>query len=141
MAATIDRATLDRLIALGRERGEITAAELQAALPVEALDVDALVLVMLELEAAGVSVEPDVLAPRAETDVAPRLVLPKPEPSVPRVPGPAEVERRPGDVDRRPGQGPSVPATGEGDDPGVGRIVLVAGLAVFLVLATILILL
>jgi len=42
MAGTIDRATLDRLIALGRERGELTASELQAALPVEALDVDAL---------------------------------------------------------------------------------------------------
>ncbi len=53
MAAPIDRATLDRLIALGRQRGELTASELQAALPVEALDVDALVLVMLELEAAG----------------------------------------------------------------------------------------
>jgi hypothetical protein len=141
MAVTIDRATLDRLIALGRERGEITAAELQAALPVDALDVDALVLVMLELEAAGVSVEPDALGPRAESDVAPRLVLASPEPTVPRATVPADGERRTGGNDRRPEQGPGVAATMDEDDPGVGRIVLGAGLAVFLILATILILL
>lgn len=66
MGGTIDRGTLDRLIALGRERGELTAEALQAALPVDTMDVDALDLVMLELEAAGISVEPDVLGPRAD---------------------------------------------------------------------------
>ncbi|MEE7482660.1 hypothetical protein MPAR168_18035 [Methylorubrum populi] len=66
MGGTIDRGTLDRLIALGRERGELTAEALQAALPVDSMDVDTLVLVMLELEAAGISVEPDVLGPRAD---------------------------------------------------------------------------
>ena len=141
MAALIDRATLDRLIALGRERGEITAGELQAALPVDALDVDALVLVMLELEAAGVTVEPDAVGPRAETDLAPRLVLAAPTPDVPRTTVPAEAgDRRGGD-----GLGPVRPAAGSADasadDPMVGRVVLCAGLATFLVLATILILL
>jgi hypothetical protein len=34
---TIDRGTLDRLIALGRSRGELTAEELRAVLPVDTM--------------------------------------------------------------------------------------------------------
>lgn len=83
LAGMIDRATFDRLVALGRERGGLTAAELQAALPVEAMEVDALVLVMLELEEAGVSVEPDALGPRSEGGTA-GPVLPLPDPGAPR---------------------------------------------------------
>ena len=138
MAVTIDRATLDRLIALGRERGELTAGELQAALPVEALDVDALVLVMLELEEAGVSVEPDAFGPRGETVAAPRFTLPMPEPGTPPAPEPA----RPGP----PGAGaeppPHVakPESPEPDDGGVGRVVLFAGIGVVLVIGAILLL-
>ncbi len=61
------------LIALGRvRRRELTASELQAALPVDALDVpNAHVLVILELEEAGCSVEPDAFGPRAETAPCP----------------------------------------------------------------------
>ncbi len=141
MAGTIDRATLDRLIALGRGRGELTASELQAALPVDTLDVDALVLVMLELEAAGVSVEPDAFGPRAETDVAPRLDLRTPEPGIPRSLARDENDPRPG-AGGAPAAGTAPPeAAAEADDPTVGRVILVAGLATFLVLATILILL
>lgn len=75
MTSMIDRGTLDRMIALGRERGELTAEEFQAALPVESMDVDALVLMMLELEAAGISVESKVFGPRADRPVplAPEL--------------------------------------------------------------------
>lgn len=141
MAGAIDRATLDRLIALGRERGELTASELQAALPVEALDVDALVLLMLELEDAGVSVEPDAFGPRTDAVVPPGLALATPDPSVPQ--------------DARPtGQGDATAAgataprsiTGPRGDEGAdaeadaGRAVLLAGAAVLLVLGTILIL-
>ncbi len=114
MAAPIDRATLDRLIALGRQRGELTASELQAALPVEALDVDALVLVMLELEAAGVSVEPDAFGPRGETVAAPRFTLAAPDPDPPpalasagRGDGPPPGRSRP----RRRGRAARIPGT------------------------------
>jgi hypothetical protein len=140
MAGTIDRATLDRLIALGRERGELTASQFQAALPVEALDVDALVLVMLELEAAGVSVEPDAFGPRADTDAAPRLVLTTPEPDPPRVVAGNDQGPRPAIESARPDGTPSAVSAPGADDPMVGRIVLGAGLAVFLILATLLIL-
>ncbi|WP_342167163.1 RNA polymerase sigma factor region1.1 domain-containing protein [Methylobacterium sp. SD21] len=136
MAAPIDRATLDRLIALGRQRGELTASELQAALPVEALDVDALVLVMLELEAAGVSVEPDALGPRGETVAAPRFTLAAPDPDPP----PALASTGPGDRPAAGAEPPPAAGPGRADpgDEGVGRVVLFAGLAVVLVIGAIL---
>lgn len=138
MAGTIDRATLDRLIALGRQRGELTASELQAALPVEALDVDALVLVMLELEAAGVSVEPDAFGPRGETVAAPRFTLPAPEARI----SPALEPAKRGSPDIEPGLRPEAkPESPESADEGVGRVVLFAGLGVVLVIGTILLLL
>ncbi len=80
MSQTIDRGTLDRLIALGRDRGELSADDLRAALPVERMDVDALVLVMLELEAAGVSVEPEAFGPPEDRPIPTALTLPRQEP-------------------------------------------------------------
>ena len=61
----------------------LTASELQAALPVEGLDVDALVLLMLELEEAGVSVEPDAYGPRVEVGAVPVVAWKQPAPSPP----------------------------------------------------------
>lgn len=141
MAGTIDRATLDRLIALGRERGELSASEFQAALPVDAMDVDALVLVILELEAAGVSVEPEALGPRIEVTTAPGIVLPPPGPSLtlpPTVPSGSDLRPR-ADASAAALSPPPTAARAE-EDGGVGRVVLLAGLAVLLVLGTILVL-
>ncbi|MCX4198667.1 RNA polymerase sigma factor region1.1 domain-containing protein [Methylobacterium organophilum] len=78
MTQVLDRGTLDRLVALGRDRGLLTADDLRAALPVERMDVDALVLVMLELEAAGVSVEPEAFAPPTDRPVPAAVTLPAP---------------------------------------------------------------
>ncbi|KOX50247.1 hypothetical protein ADL19_19505 [Streptomyces purpurogeneiscleroticus] len=83
MTQGLDRGTLDRLIALGRSRGAITADDLRTALPVERMDVDALVLVMLELEAAGVSVEPEAVGPPANRPVSTAVELPAPKPGTP----------------------------------------------------------
>lgn len=140
MAGTIDRATLDRLIAQGRERGELTAGELQAALPVDAMDVDALVLVMLELEAAGVSVEPEAFGPRIEAEGGPVPHLKLPDPGTPhatsrdsgrRAPEVAAVAAPVADPDA---------ADARPDEDRVGRVVLLAGLAVLLILGTVLVL-
>lgn len=57
------------MIALGRKRTELTAEEFQASPSVESMDVDALVLIMLELEAAGISVEPKAFGPRVARPV------------------------------------------------------------------------
>jgi hypothetical protein len=83
MAQTIDRGALDRLIALGRARGALTADDLQAALPVDHMDVDALVLVMLELEAADVSVEPEAFGPPRDRPMPGSVILPEPPPGMP----------------------------------------------------------
>ncbi|MGC8045175.1 hypothetical protein ACP3WJ_23745, partial [Salmonella enterica] len=66
-----------------RSRGAITADDLRTALPVERMDVDALVLVMLELEAAGVSVEPEAVGPPANRPVSTAVELPAPKPGTP----------------------------------------------------------
>lgn len=143
MMGAIDRGTLDRLIALGRSRGELTAEELRAVLPVDSMDVDALVLVMLELEEAGVSVEPEAFGPRAD----------RPVPLAPDLPssaggarplsmstvsvGSAAMTAQPtGEVTETP-----EPAGDPGDRIQVDRIVLLSGLAAFLVLVMVLILL
>ena len=141
MAGTLDRATLDRLIALGRVRGELTASEFQAALPVEALDVDALVMVMLELEAAGISVEPDAFGPRPESVAIPAFTLasPPPDPPMPR--------NAAGDASRPPPLPAATPRHEAGtagdpqEDEAVGRVVLIAGIALVAILGTILVLL
>ncbi len=140
MASTIDRGTLDRLIALGRERGELTAKELQAALPIGSMDVDSLVLVMLELEAAGINVEPDVFGPRAD----------RPLPLAPKLPSAsANVSpsfARAADVGPAAARGSAemVEASGatsaSGERTGVDRIVLISGLVAFLLLAFVLVL-
>ncbi|MGU3663097.1 RNA polymerase sigma factor region1.1 domain-containing protein [Methylobacterium sp. A49B] len=142
MAQTIDRGTLDRLIALGRDRGELSAEDLRAALPVEQMDVDALVLVMLELEAAGVSVEPDAFGPPAERPLPGSPVLPA------RAPGPVPPARHadgagaaaaPTADKAGRGAAPREPAADDRAD--ATRAVALAGAAMLLVLGALLLML
>jgi hypothetical protein len=140
MSQTIDRGTLDRLIALGRDRGELAAEDLRAALPVERLDVDDLVLVMLELEAAGISVEPEAFGPPADKPLTTALTLP------PRDPGPVPPVRagEGGDAAAAPtdaGSRPAAPQADPDDGAGANRAVALAGLATLLVLGAVLLLL
>ncbi|SFK80890.1 RNA polymerase sigma factor region1.1 domain-containing protein [Methylorubrum salsuginis] len=140
MTTPIDRATLDRLVALGRERGELTADDLQRLLPIDAMDVDALVLVMLELDAAGVSVEPDAFGPRGERPVTAVPDLPAPERgAAASAPVPVGAPEAGGGAGRAGAGAPA--ASNEPAGAGsVDRIVLVAGLAAFVVLAGVLLL-
>ncbi|WP_267428619.1 RNA polymerase sigma factor region1.1 domain-containing protein [Methylobacterium sp. GC_Met_2] len=141
MSQTIDRGTLDRLIALGRDRGELSADDLRAALPVEHLDVDALVLVMLELEAAGISVEPEAFGPPTDKPLTTALTLPS------RDPGPVPLVRAAQSADAAAsmtdsGSRPASPPQADPDDgAGVNRAVALAGLATLLVLGAVLLLL
>jgi hypothetical protein len=141
MAGTIDRATLDRLIALGRVRGELTASEFQAALPVDTLDVDALVLVMLELEAAGISVEPDALGPRPETVTTPAFTRARPPADPPAPPNAAGDASRPPPAPAMAPRAEAGTAGGSPEDESVGRVVLIAGVTLLIVLGVILVLL
>ena len=65
MTAIIPKETLERLIALGRDRGHLTTQDLVGALPVETMAPDEIALVVVHLEEAGGPVELDeaLLAP------------------------------------------------------------------------------
>jgi hypothetical protein len=142
MSQTIDRGTLDRLIALGRDRGELSADDLRAALPVEHLDVDDLVLVMLELESAGISVEPEAFGPPADKPLTTALILPPRDPGpVPPVPAGegADAAAAPTTASGSP---PAPPPQADPDDGArIDRAVALAGLATLLILGTLLLLL
>ncbi|WP_342150313.1 RNA polymerase sigma factor region1.1 domain-containing protein [Methylorubrum sp. SB2] len=140
MSTPIDRATLDRLIAMGRERGELTADDLQRVLPIDAMEVDALVLVMLELDAAGVSVEPDAFGPRGERPVTAVPDLPVPERGAAVTPVPVGTPDGAGGTG---GAGAAAPAASERAAGGVpvDRIVLLSGLVALVVLGGLLLLL
>ncbi|MBE7247520.1 MAG: RNA polymerase sigma factor region1.1 domain-containing protein [Actinomycetospora chiangmaiensis] len=141
MSESIDRGTLDRLIARGRDRGELSAEELRAALPVERMDVDDLVLVMLELEAAGISVEPEAFGPPADKPLTTALTLPARDPGpVPpiRAAEGADAAVAPTASGSRPAPSPRADPD---DGPAVNRAVALAGLVTLLVLGTVLLLL
>ena len=79
-APTFAQRDLDRLIALGRQKGELTPADLQAALPIHSMSAEAIAQVVLDLEAAGIPVElEDLLTGRAHPDgIAPLPLAPAP---------------------------------------------------------------
>jgi hypothetical protein len=143
MSRMIDRGTLDRLIALGQAQGELPAEALRAALPVEQMEVDDLVLVMLELEAAGVSVEPDAFGPPAERPMSTGPALPSP------IPGSIPALRRTDGAGRAEASvtGPaalvrSAPSGSAQDDRAdVNRAVALAGLATLVILGAVLLML
>ncbi|MGE8127482.1 RNA polymerase sigma factor region1.1 domain-containing protein [Methylobacterium sp. NPDC080182] len=139
MRQALDRATLDRLVALGRDRGLLTADDLRAALPVERMDVDALVLVMLELEAAGVSVEPEAFGPPNDRAVPVSVALPAPRPGTPPV---RAAEAGQGAAFAPPASAaPAAPEPVPDDGADAGWAVLLAGLATVLILGALLLML
>jgi hypothetical protein len=137
----IDRSTLDRLVAQGRAKGQLTNEDLAAALPIASMDADDIALVVVHLEEAGIAVELDESlltgqpsrppeATRHVEFVSPDSLAERPSPARPHLSAgaPSASEARPGDV----------PASGSG--PSVHRAVVLAGLAVvaLLVLAILL---
>ena len=137
MSQTIDRGTLDRLIALGRARGALSADDLQAALPVDRMEVDALVLVMLELDAAGVSVEPDAFGPHRDRPIPGSPTLPEQNPGMPPVlpvggTGAPAIAAEPAPIPAAapPGRDPDA-------DRAVTRAVALAGLVTLLILGAV----
>ncbi|TXN43658.1 RNA polymerase sigma factor region1.1 domain-containing protein [Methylobacterium sp. WL7] len=142
MTQTIDRGTLDRLIALGRGRGALTADDLQAALPIDRMDVDALVLVMLELDAAGVSVEPEAFGPPVDRAIPGSVILPGQQPGTPPPALPAGGTGAPADAaEPRPIRSAAAPDRDPDDSRDATRAVALAALATFLILGAVLLML
>lgn len=144
-APAFPRRDLDRLIALGRQRGELTPADLQAALPIQSMSAEAIAQVVLDLDAAGIAVELEDLVPGLAHPggIAPVPLAPAPGPASPAVP--ASSPRVSGAKPRQEAPSASSEGQAEADPPAregrVGRAVLVAGLIVLALLIAVLMLL
>ncbi|RVU14549.1 RNA polymerase sigma factor region1.1 domain-containing protein [Methylobacterium oryzihabitans] len=136
MEAGIDRATLDRLIALGRRRDGLTTEDLRQALPIGGMSADAIALVVIELEDAGIPVDLDesLLGGRPGSTAAPMPAMPVPEVPPPPAGPPAPATAAP----RGAAPASAAPAPGPGR-AGAHRAVAIAGLAA-VVLALVLVL-
>ncbi|MBJ6127892.1 RNA polymerase sigma factor region1.1 domain-containing protein [Microvirga splendida] len=59
MQQALDSNTMDRLVALGREQGQLTTQDLETNLPIHAMSAEDIALVVVHLEESGVPVELD----------------------------------------------------------------------------------
>ena len=59
MQPAIDRNSLERLIALGRQKGGLTNQDLEEALPVDHMSAEDIALMVVHLEEAGIPVDLD----------------------------------------------------------------------------------
>ncbi|KQP38287.1 hypothetical protein ASF49_04555 [Methylobacterium sp. Leaf104] len=143
-APVLARQDLARLIALGRQKGELSPADLQAALPIQSMSAEAIAQVVLDLDAAGIAVElEDLLPGRAHPDgIAPVPIAPAP--GLPSHDA-ASVAPRPVPP---PARGAEATVTADGDAAGaaspaesrrVRSAVLVAGLIVLVLMGAALI--
>ncbi|QRE74250.1 RNA polymerase sigma factor region1.1 domain-containing protein [Methylobacterium aquaticum] len=89
MQAAFDRTTLDRLIALGKSRGGLTPDDLRRALPVDRMSAEDIALVLIELEEAGISVDPDEIVMTSGRPLPPAGAVRLPEPGAPEAAPPA----------------------------------------------------
>lgn len=106
----------------------------------ERMDVDALVLVMLELEAAGVSVEPEAVGPPANRPVSTAVELPAPKPGTP--PDRATEAGYGAATFAAPRSAAAAPPEPIRDDRAdASRAVILAGLATVLILGAVLLML
>lgn len=59
MQQALDSNTLDRLIALGRQQGQLTTLDLETNLPIHSMSAEEIALIVVHLEESGVPVELD----------------------------------------------------------------------------------
>ncbi|SFU41626.1 Sigma-70 factor, region 1.1 [Methylobacterium sp. 174MFSha1.1] len=89
MQAAFDRATLDRLVALGRSQGGLGPDDLRRALPVDRMSAEDIAMVLIELEEAGISVDPDDSLLSSGRPLPPAGTVRLPEPATGAPPPPA----------------------------------------------------
>jgi hypothetical protein len=73
MQQALDSNTLDRLIALGRQQGQLTTRDLETNLPIQSMSAEDIALIVVHLEEAGIPVELDdsLMAPHPKPAMAP----------------------------------------------------------------------
>ena len=74
MQPALDSNTLDRLIALGRQQGHLTTADLQASLPIISMTTEEIARLITQIEESGVAVE---LEDRLTVRKPPRAPIPE----------------------------------------------------------------
>lgn len=127
MQAAFDRTTLDQLVALGRSRGELTPDDLRRALPVDRMSAEDIALVLIELEEAGIAVDPDEILLQGGGTPLPAGAIRLPEPPAPTPAAPVAeppTAAAAAATAAAPDRVPPPPARG-----GAHRAVILAGLA------------
>ena len=73
MQQALDSNTLDRLIALGRQQGQLTTLDLETNLPIHSMSAEDIALIVVHLEESGIPVELDesLMAPNSNPAMAP----------------------------------------------------------------------
>jgi hypothetical protein len=73
MQQALDSNTLDRLIALGRQQGQLTTLDLETNLPIHSMSAEDIALIVVHLEESGIPVELDdsLMAPQPKPAVTP----------------------------------------------------------------------
>ncbi|GJD63587.1 RNA polymerase sigma factor region1.1 domain-containing protein [Methylobacterium frigidaeris] len=126
MQAAFDRATLDRLVTLGRSQGGLTPDDLRRALPVDRMSAEDIAMVLIELEEAGISVDPDEALLQAGRPLPPSGTVRLPEPKAVEAAAPAIESLPAATAAPTPGPRPAPPPAARG---GAHRAVVWAGLA------------
>lgn len=138
MAAGIDTDTLQRLIDLGKRKGQLSTEDLFAGLPVDSMSAEDIAMVVLEIEEAGVPVEPDdtLLTRSCQAEMRP---MAEPAPLLPSLPQPAD-PRKPVDhtatahVATAPAELSATAAADDRESPRINRVVALAGVLTLLIL-------
>ncbi|MBF9197800.1 RNA polymerase sigma factor region1.1 domain-containing protein [Microvirga terrestris] len=73
MQQALDSNTLDRLIALGRQQGQLTTLDLETNLPIHSMSAEDIALIVVHLEEAGIPVELEdsLMVPQPKPPAAP----------------------------------------------------------------------
>ncbi len=73
MQQALDSNTLDRLIALGRQQGQLTTLDLETNLPIHSMSAEEIALIVVHIEEAGIPVELEdsLMAPHPTPAAAP----------------------------------------------------------------------
>ena len=126
MQAAFDRTTLDRLIALGKSQGGLTPDDLRRALPVDQMSAEDIALVLIELEEAGISVDPDEIVTASGRPLPPAGTVRLPEPGAAEAAPPAAEPTKAATAVRAPETRAVAPPKPQG---GAHRAVVWAGVA------------
>ena len=138
MAAGISNDTLQRLIELGKQKGQLFPEDLFSLLPVDRMSAEDIALVVLEIEEAGVPVESEEALLTLSRPAEMRTITEAIALALPPLPHPDD-SLRPDDASAHVSTRPVESSVGaaahhEADGPRINRVVALAGVLTLLIL-------